>query len=199
MGKAVPGHDADAADATDLGGVGTAARNRSIAALFQDHNRALVSFLTLRLQSVQEAREVAQEAYVRLLQLDRPEVQGFLRAYLFRIAANLAVDRLRRRSTELRAARAELFDELDDVDEPERCTLASERLDVVRQSLEELPEACRKAFVMHRIDGLRVEDIARKLKLSPRMVYVHLERALLYCRLRADGATPDAARQRMKR
>lgn len=197
MRKRVPEPSTSQAAAAE--GLGVDERNRSIASLFRDHNRALVSFLTLRLQSVQEAREVAQEAYVRLLQLERPEVQGFLRAYLFRIAANLAVDRLRRRSTELRAARAELFDELDDVDEPERCALANESLDVVRQSLEELPEACRQAFLLHRIDGLRVEDIARRLSLSPRMVYVHLERALVYCKLRADGATPAQARQRMKR
>lgn len=173
-------------------------RARSIASLFRDHNRALVSFLTLRLQSVQEAREVAQEAYVRLLQLDRPEIHSFLRAYLFRIASNLAVDRLRRRSTEARFARGEVFEELDDREEPERATMAVQQLDLVRRSLDELPENCRKAFLLHRIDGLSVEEIAAQMGVTARMIYRHLERALVYCRLRSEGATPEQARERMK-
>src|SRR5688572_2123411 len=65
--------------------------------LFQQHNQALVSFLAARLNSAVEARDVAQEAYARLLQLQHPGTVSFLRAYLFRIAANLAVDRIRQR------------------------------------------------------------------------------------------------------
>src|SRR5688572_27433734 len=66
--------------------------------LFEDHNRALVTFLASRLHSHAEARDVAQEAYVRMLQLHKAGEVGFLRAYLFRIASNLAVDRMRKRS-----------------------------------------------------------------------------------------------------
>src|SRR5688572_644070 len=65
--------------------------------LFEEHNRTLVSFLHARLHCEQEARDVAQEAYVRLLQLDGHGAISFLRSYLFRIAENLAVDRLRER------------------------------------------------------------------------------------------------------
>lgn len=190
--------DGDAPSASD-DGISADERARSIASLFRDHNRALVSFLTLRLQSVQEAKEVAQEAYVRLLQLDRPAVHSFLRAYLFRIASNLAIDRLRRRNTEIRAARGEFFDELDDVQEPERATMASQQLDLVRRCLDELPESCRQAFLLHRLEGMSVDDIAVRLNVTPRMVYLHIERALVYCRLRTDGASAEQARQRMKR
>ncbi len=170
-----------------------------IASLFRAHNHALVRFLTLRLQSENEAKEVAQEAYVRLLQLDRPGIQSFLRAQLFRIAMNLAVDRLRRRNLELRAARAELFDELDDVDEPERNVLAAEELGLVQRSLDELPETCRRAFLLHRLEGLSVEEIAQRMNVTGRMIRHHLGRALIYCHLRSDGVTAEQAREQMKR
>lgn len=172
---------------------------RNVAKLFREHNQSLVRFLALRLQSVQEAREVAQEAYVRLLQLDRPTVKSFMRAYLFRIASNLAVDRVRRQNTEARITRIELFDELDDVQEPERRTLASEELELVRRCLDELPENCRRAFLLHRIDGMSVAEIAEELEVSGRMVRHHLERALVYCRLRRSGDSPAQAREKMKR
>src|SRR5215831_11895053 len=54
--------------------------------LFAEHNRALIRFLRTRVRSDQEARDVAQEAYVRLLQIDQPGTISFLRAYLFRTA-----------------------------------------------------------------------------------------------------------------
>jgi DNA-directed RNA polymerase specialized sigma24 family protein len=44
--------------------------NRLIERLFQEHNESLLRFLAARLGSRQEAREIAQEAYVRLLKLD---------------------------------------------------------------------------------------------------------------------------------
>ena len=61
--------------------------------LFREHNDALVRFLSARLGSYQDAREVAQEAYVRLLNLDRPGAANFLKALLYKTAANLAIDR----------------------------------------------------------------------------------------------------------
>ena len=80
--------------------------------LFREHNRALVSFLAARLGSEQEARELAQEAYVRLLRLDHPSASSFLRAHLFHIAANLAIDRLRQRAFHARTPLNDLFQDL---------------------------------------------------------------------------------------
>lgn len=174
-------------------------RAESVADLFRAHNQALVRFLVLRLQSVQEAREVAQEAYVRLLQLDKPALGNFMRAYLFRIASNIAVDRLRRRNSESRMARRELFDELDYHQEPERRTAAAQELELIHDCLDELPENCRDAFLLNRLEGLSVADIAERLNVSGRMVRHHLQRALVYCQLRIEGATAEEARQRMKR
>jgi RNA polymerase sigma-70 factor (ECF subfamily) len=73
-------------------------RSAVIKQLFDEHNRTLIGFLRARLRSEAEARDVAQEAYVRLLELESLNAVGFLRSYLFRVAANLAVDRLRHRT-----------------------------------------------------------------------------------------------------
>jgi RNA polymerase sigma factor (sigma-70 family) len=169
--------------------------------LFREHNDALVSLLAHRLQSVQDAKEVAQEAYVKLLQLDRPGAISLLRSYLFRIAINLAVDRLRRRGTRVRSAaavEAELFEAFDTRD-GERQSLAEEDVALVRRSLEELSIPCQRAFWLHRIEGCTVRDIAAELDLSERMVRYHLTHALLYCQLRLAGVGPDEANERAAR
>jgi RNA polymerase sigma factor (sigma-70 family) len=185
-----------AEEAVELG----ASHAELVARLFREHNEALISLLALRLNSLQDAKEVAQESYVRLLQLDRPGAASLLRAYLFRIATNLAIDRLRQRTVRWRAApavKAELFESFTP-NEPERRALAREEIEFVRQCLEELPEACRRAFWFHRADGMSVADIAHRLGVSERMVRYHLGRALMYCQLRLGGAGPVEAKERLK-
>lgn len=194
------------AEPEDTGAVGgvrqrdaTPQRAQEVERLFRDHNDALVRFLTLRLQSRNEAREVAQEAYVRLLQLERTDVSGFLRAYLFRIAGNLAIDRLRRRATESRLQGEELFPGLTErPPEPETLAMQGQRVDQVRAFLQELPQPVRDAFLLFRVEDMDQESIAKRLGLSDRMVRNHVTRAMLYCRLRLDGLAPDAALARLK-
>jgi hypothetical protein len=62
---------------------------------------------------LQEAKDVAQEAYALGLQLREPGRQGVLRAHLLKVAAILAVDRLRHRSVRQRPdGPPQLFEEL---------------------------------------------------------------------------------------
>src|SRR6201992_158907 len=97
--KTRPNDRPESADALD-------SRNSALARLFVAHNKELLSFLMVRLGEA-EAHEVAQEAYARLLRLDQPETLSFLRAYLFKTAANLSIDRLRHRQT-LKASQTQI-------------------------------------------------------------------------------------------
>jgi RNA polymerase sigma-70 factor (ECF subfamily) len=174
-------------------------RAQEVERLFRDHNDSLIRFLTLRLHSRQEAREVAQEAYVRLLQLERTDVSGFLRACLFRVAGNLAIDRLRRRATESRLLEGELFPGLSErPPEPEMLAMQSELVEQIRSFLRELPAPVRDAFLLFRTEEMDQESIARRLGVSDRMVRNHITRALIYCRLRLDGLAPAVATARLK-
>jgi RNA polymerase sigma-70 factor (ECF subfamily) len=156
--------------------------------LFREHNRALMNFLAARLQSESEAQDVAQEAYVRLLQLENPGTVSFLRAYLFRIAGNLAVDRLRQRAVREKSLPEGhiLFEQLLSKPGPERITLAEEQLEVVKDALRELPDKCRKAFVLHFFGEYSAREIADDMHLTQRMVRYYVARGLAHCRTRLD-------------
>lgn len=173
-----------------------------IARLFSEHNRALVGYLKSRLRSEQEAKEVAQEAYVRVLQLDKPGGTSLLRAYLFKTAANLAVDRLRRRSLLQRIEETELFNELNtpngDSNNPELRLLKEETEHQLWRFLDELPEKGRQIFRLCRLDGLSQQDVALKLGISDRMVRRYVTYVVVYCRLRIDGASTQEAGERVK-
>ena len=171
-----------------------------VAALFREHNRTLINFLLARLKSEADAREVAQEAYVRLLQLDQPGSVSFLRAYLFRVAANLATDRLRQRTVRAGTESLELFGELaGERNETEVGAAAADELDFIRRCLYEVPDRWREAFIRHRLHGESEVSIAASLRLSDRMVRNYITQTLLYCRVRLDGATPRQAMECVKK
>jgi RNA polymerase sigma-70 factor (ECF subfamily) len=152
--------------------------------LFEQHNRALVGFLSARLNSVQEARDVAQEAYARLLQIDQPGAVSFLRAYLFQIAANLAIDRLRQRRVREQGTPTAFFEALLTQASPERIVLADQQLAVLAAALEELPDKCREAFAQHYLADQSFREIAASMGIGHRMVQKYVARALAHCRLR---------------
>lgn len=160
-----------------------------VAGLFREHNAALLRFAAAKLGSEHEAREVAQEAYVRLLQLDRRQTIGFLRAYLFKTAANLASDRLRAR----RRLPAHVTVGDEDIFEfalcPERQCAGAEMVAVVDRALAELPQKCRQVLLLYRVEGLTRSEIGRKLGIGERMVRLYMARALEHLRRRLDEAS----------
>jgi RNA polymerase sigma factor (sigma-70 family) len=159
-----------------------------ISRLFSEHNESLIQFLATRLRSVQEAREVAQEAYVRLLSLEDSGAVSFLRAFLFKTAANLAVDRIRSRSRQRQALDAGLCDEWREAPTPDREAATAQEVEIVRRLVGELPPKCRRAFLLHRVHGAEFSEIAKEMGLSERMVRHYVLRAVLYCRAGLDAA-----------
>ncbi len=166
---------------------GSGETGERITALFEAHNRALLRFLTCRLRSTQEAREVAQEAYVRLLQLDSPSGIGYLRAFLFKTAANLAADRLKSASRRGRIDRLEFFGDSEAAPSPEDGIAAQQELTRLLGAISDLPPKCRYAFIMHSIQGHSLQEVADSMNLSQRMVRLYVERALAHCRNQLAG------------
>ena len=174
----------------------------AVSFLFREHNRVLVRYLTSRLWSEQEASEVAQEAYVRLLKLQKPGTPNLLRAYLFKTATNIAIDRLRHRGVRNRAEQqAESFEDVSaaraESDDPAKQLLARERADQLLGFLQELPIKCRQVINLHRFEGIPQREVAVRLGFSERMVRRYVTYAMVYCHLRFEGVPVDQVRQRI--
>jgi RNA polymerase sigma-70 factor (ECF subfamily) len=163
---------------------------QTVSRLFREHNQALIQFLLTRVPSEQEARDVAQEAYVRMLELERPSGVSFLRAYLFKTAANLAVDRARRHSNlqHIHEQWIDPFESLAQAPAAEHNANAQQELALVCEYLKELPLRCRTAFYLHRFHDLSAAEIAQQLGVSDRMVRSYLVKTLVHCRQRLNAA-----------
>jgi RNA polymerase sigma factor (sigma-70 family) len=163
--------------------------------VFRDHNEALLRFIAAKLGSRQEAREVAQEAYVKLLSLDNREAVSYLRAFLFKIAANLATDRLRARTRrEFIVATGSLDRAVFELS-PDRQIQGQQDLARLREAIDELPSKCREAFLLYRLEEMSCSAIAARLGVQERMVWRYIARALEYLRdrVREDSTQSKGA------
>lgn len=164
-----------------------AANPIEIERLFRDHNTALLRFISARLGSEQEAREIAQEAYVQLLRLNQPEAVSYLRAFLFKTAANLVVDRLRQRGRRSHVGSSGNLDLAVFELSPERQVGSEQEIAVLRAAVDELPPKCRQAFLLQRVHELSTEEIAARMGIHARMIRRYVARALEHVRARLDG------------
>jgi RNA polymerase sigma factor (sigma-70 family) len=153
-----------------------------LARLFSEHNASLVQLLRAKLRSEQEARDVAQEAYVRLLQLDRLGTVSYLRAYLFRTALNLATDRIRNHAMRGAAHRDPIFDPGVNELSPEKAVVAADELRVIEKALASLAPKARYAFLLYRVAGLDIEEVIERVGVGERMVRNYIADALVCCR-----------------
>jgi RNA polymerase sigma-70 factor (ECF subfamily) len=168
-------------------------RNSALSLLFVEHNQELLSFLMTRLNEA-EAREVAQESYARLLRLDQLETLSFLRAYLFKTAANLSIDRLRHRATLRSTQPLGFLHELASEPTPEELAARDQEARLAAGCLEELPEACRRAFLLYRVYEYSLAEVAQEMGVSERMIRYYVVQAMSHCRMRlkADRCEKDA-------
>ncbi|WP_129775128.1 RNA polymerase sigma factor [Peristeroidobacter soli] len=163
------------------------ARSQRVERLFREHNEALIRFLMSRMRSYHEAREVAQEAYVRLLSLDDTGAVSYLRAFLFKTAANIAIDRQRRDHSYGRVDELPLFQELTEQRTPERRVAGEQTLARLQRLIAALPAKCREAFVLHQFHNMSPAQIAQQMRVSERMVRKYIVRALAHCRAGLDS------------
>lgn len=159
-----------------------------IGQLFREHNRALIRFLMNRLRSSEEAADVAQEAYARMLQLDSPGTISYLRAFLFKTAANIAIDRLRSRKAEVRRAESWLIDGFTTSLPTEQHISDAEELRLTTAYIEELLPQHREALLLSRFEPLSTSEIAARMGISERTVQHYIVESLVYIRSRLDRA-----------
>jgi RNA polymerase sigma factor (sigma-70 family) len=142
----------------------------------------LLRFLGKRVRNRADARDVAQEAYVRLLRLDRKELIRDPQPYIYRLAANLVHEfELKRRTDDARLTRwtQERGGNEPAVESTAEAMTLRARID---DALAQLRPNCRAVVILHRRDGMTYDEIARRLNISSSMVKKYLAIGLRHCR-----------------
>lgn len=159
------------------------AGNRMVERLAAAHNEDLVRYISRRVRSSADAREIAQEAYVRLLRLDRKDLIRDPRSYLYRIAANVLYEfQLKQRADHdgLLRWHQEMGLDADAAADPQIEMLALRR--TMEAVLAQLSPKCRAVLILHRRDGMTYQEIAEQIGISASMVKKYLMEGLRHCR-----------------
>jgi RNA polymerase sigma-70 factor (ECF subfamily) len=156
-----------------------------VGSAFEQYHAGLHRFLMRRLRSTQNAQDLAQETYLRLLRMDRHELVRKPQAYLYRIASNLVYEfNLRERNTPV-CFDSEAFERAAESHAQPAAADASEEVNLSQQLealLEQLPPLYRAVFVLRKRDDLSYSEIAETLDISVHTVKKYLARAVAQCR-----------------
>lgn len=155
----------------------------TIEQLFLQHRLSLLRYLRRLVGCEQDALDLVQECFARLLNQTAPDTK-LTRAYLFTVALNLARDRGRRAVTRSEHAHQPL-DDMELVDTrftPDDEFMWRQGLERLQMALKELPPRRRKIFLLRRFRQLSTQEIADVLNVSKRTVERELVATLEHCR-----------------
>ena len=164
----------------------------AFALLMRRYENTLYGYLYRMLQNSADAEDVFQETFLQVYRnRHRFRADGRFKPWAYRIAANLAKDRLR-----VRKRRGEqpldtlAHDAAATAAAPDDAAGASETAQRLEQALAQLPAKQRSVFIMARYEGLPYGDIARVLRIPTGTVKSRMNKAaqfLLHC-LEQDGS-----------
>jgi RNA polymerase sigma factor (sigma-70 family) len=154
-------------------------------AVYFERREDMRRFFLARLGGGADIEDLVQELYLKVQGLDSEPIDN-PPAYLYRLASNLMLDRMRRqrragaRDAEWRRENHASLGTLDVVDAPdaEAAVIARQRLQRLTESLKTLAPLTQKVFELHKFEGLTHAETAARLGISRSAVEKHVSLAL---------------------
>lgn len=157
-----------------------------LASIFFELRGEIERIVRRRIGSGDVSADLVQDMYMKCHRshVDFPDREQ-ARAYLLRMASNLAIDHVR-----VEGRRAVILGDLMPVydgydqqaDSPEGYALAKDIERQIRAVLDGLPKLTREMFVLTRLHGMTHREVADKMGVSKSLVDKYMVQALLRCR-----------------
>ena len=147
------------------------------------HDAALKAYVRDRFPDEVDVEDIVQESYVRVWKA-RTAAAGTrirtVKAFLFRVAQNVALDRIRRKRRRVdgevgNLAPADVLDETTHV--ADRIS-AQEQESLLADALSTLPSRAYQVVILCKLRGMSHRDAARQLGIAEKTVDEHLRRGL---------------------
>ncbi|QDW22602.1 RNA polymerase sigma factor [Flavobacterium sp. KBS0721] len=152
---------------------------------FKSQIKSLRNFLFYKFGNMQQAEDLAQEAFVKLWQNCSAVPLEKAKSYIYTIANNSSLNQIAHQKVVLRYEKN--FTGLDKTNENPEYLLEEKQFQTkLLKAIEKLNEKQRTAFLMHRIDGKKYSEIALDLNISVKAVEKRIHLALLSLRKEID-------------
>ncbi|MEM6898556.1 MAG: sigma-70 family RNA polymerase sigma factor [Pseudomonadota bacterium] len=125
--------------------------------------------------------DVAQHAFEKLIQRGNLDKITNLKGFLWRTARNIVL--AAKRSANVRNKYDFEIEHIyfalkDNESTPERIIIVREQLELIRKVLLDMPDKRRRAIVMHRVEGLSMTEIGRRLGMTRQSVALHITKGI---------------------
>lgn len=143
-------------------------------------------FFTARLGSAAAAEDLVQDIYLKISALDPATLVQNEPAFLYRLGSNLMLDKMRQqrrsaaRDGDWRDVSTTLVEGQEIADEPaaDEAVAQRQRLAIMLAALDQLPEAQRQAFRLHKLEAMSQAEVAERLGVSRSSVEKYIAAAL---------------------
>lgn len=132
----------------------------------------LVRYLSRNWRDPAEVADLRQDVYIRIYEAARRKRPDPVKPYLFFVARNLIIDRLRHDSVVSidTVAEADWLNISDLEPAPEQRVAARQELQRMQAALEDLPPRCRQVILLRRVHGYSQREVAQKLGIKEETV-----------------------------
>lgn len=158
--------------------------------IFKSNHRQIIGFCNQFITDWDKAQSLAQEAFINLwLNREKIETLNGIKAFLYTYAKSSCLNYIRHRKIISKYEDLQLQSKEDQLN---REVLESfdfnslefiELEELIMRSINELPDQCRRVFMMSRFDGKMNKEIAEDLNITVKSVEANITRALKTLRL----------------
>lgn len=159
---------------------------KEIDLVFQQYYRPLCLYALHYLHDLDEAEDVVQDCFVRLLEAEKRDANSSvsslsmsnpqnLKSFLYASVRNACIDKLRRKNPIVQNISPS---DLSGIISDEQAVDSASREAELWTAIEQLPERCREIFLMSKRDGMTYREIAEELCLSEKTVEHQISKAL---------------------
>jgi RNA polymerase sigma-70 factor (ECF subfamily) len=147
------------------------------------HENSLRSYLRGAFPAVRDVDDVVQESYLRIWRARTQLPIQSAKAFLFKIARHLALDRVRRERISPIIAVTDFgaLTALEGRPDAADAACLSHDTMILAQAIESLPPRCREIVILRKLRGVSQKDIAAQLGISEQTVQVQAARGLKRC------------------
>lgn len=128
-----------------------------------------------------DPEDVIQQAFYKLMERkDREDIRD-VHAFLWRTARNAVLGFKRRKSAHSKydfEVEQIYFPRRGENSLPESILIAKQELEIINRALEHMPAKRRRAFILHKVEGLSVSEVARRLGISRTPAQKHVTKAM---------------------
>ncbi len=148
-------------------------------ALYKKYSKRVYKFGYTILKSQEESENIMQDVFLNLwenrLKVDK---DSSIKAYVFTITYNSAISIIRKKARE--SEFIEYLKTLQEINEdPVNMRLEyNELTNKLDKIINELPQRQKEVYMLHRVEGLKYNEIAERLHISVNTIENHMSRAL---------------------